>query len=84
MKGFLETLPESDRSTYLPTETIDKLDTSKSIETFFLERAKQLLKSGGLPHPIRILSSAASTSDFRNRTARPILKYGTSPAMRQQ
>jgi len=34
--------------------------------------------------PILIRSSAASTSDFRNLTARPILKYGTSPAMRQQ
>jgi hypothetical protein len=33
-------------------------------------------------HPIRIRSSAASNSDLRNRTARPILKYGTSPAMR--
>ena len=33
-------------------------------------------------HPILIRSSAASTLDLRNRTARPILKYGTSPAMR--
>ncbi len=33
---------------------------------------------------ISIRSSAASTSDFLNLTARPILKYGISPAMRQQ
>jgi hypothetical protein len=37
-----------------------------------------------LCYPILIRSSAASTSDFRNRTARPILKYGISPAMHQQ
>jgi hypothetical protein len=38
----------------------------------------------GNGHPIRIRSSAASTSDFLNRTARPILKYGTNPAILQQ
>jgi hypothetical protein len=36
------------------------------------------------PRPILIRSSAVSNSAFLNLTARPILKYGISPAMRQQ
>ena len=64
VRGFLETLPESERSAYRLTETIDKLDTANSIETFFLERAKQLLKPGGLAAiilPSSILSNGGTT-----------------------
>lgn len=64
VRGFLETLPENERGAYLLTETIDKLDTANSIETFFLERAKQLLKPGGCAAiilPSSILSNGGTT-----------------------
>jgi type I restriction enzyme M protein len=64
VKGFLETLPESERPAYSLTDTIDKLDTANSIETFFLERAKQLLKAGGVAAiilPSSVLSNANGT-----------------------
>jgi type I restriction-modification system DNA methylase subunit/restriction endonuclease S subunit len=64
VRGFLETLPESDRRAYTLTDTVDKLDTANSIETFFLERAKQLLKPGGVAAiilPSSVLSNANGT-----------------------
>ncbi len=64
VRGFLETLPESERAAYSLTDTIDKLDTANSIETFFLERAKQLLKGGGVAAiilPSSVLSNGNST-----------------------
>ncbi len=60
----METLPESERAAYSLTDTIDKLDTANSIETFFLERAKQLLKGGGVAAiilPSSVLSNGNST-----------------------
>ena len=64
VKGFLETLPEAERAAYALTDTIDKLDTNNSIETFFIERAKQLLKAGGVAAiilPSSILSNGNGT-----------------------
>ena len=48
VRGFLETLPENERKAYELNDTIDKIDSNNSIETFFIERAKQLLKAGGV------------------------------------
>lgn len=64
VKGFLETLPDAERSSYALTDTIDKFDTNNSIETFFIERAKQLLKAGGVAAiilPSSILSNGNGT-----------------------
>lgn len=64
VRGFLETLPEADRAAYTLSDTVDKLDTNNSIETFFLERAKQLLKPGGVAGiilPSSVLSNANGT-----------------------
>lgn len=64
VKGFLETLPEAERDGYTLSATVDKLDTANSIETFFLERAKQLLKPGGVAGiilPSSVLSNANGT-----------------------
>lgn len=64
VKGFLETLPETERAAYELTDTIDKLDTNNSIECFFIERAKQLLKAGGIAAiilPASILSNGNGT-----------------------
>lgn len=64
VRGFLETLSEEERTAYSLADTIDKLDTANSIETFFIERAKQLLKSGGVAAlilPSSILSNGGNT-----------------------
>jgi len=64
VRGFLETLSEKERAAYSLTDTIDKLDTASSIEPFFIERAKQLLKSGGVAAlilPSSILSNGGNT-----------------------
>lgn len=48
VKGFLETLPKEQRDLYQLSGFVDKLETNSNIELFFLERAKQLLKSEGV------------------------------------
>lgn len=63
VRGFLETLPEEERKAYVLTETINDLETSNSIETFFIERAKQLLRADGVAAiilPSSILSNGGS------------------------
>lgn len=75
VRGFLETLPESERGAYRLTETIDKLDTANPIETFFLERAKQLLKPGGVA-AIILPSSILSNGGATYIRAREILLHG--------
>ena len=63
VRGFLETLPEEERKAYTMTETINDLETSNSIETFFIERAKQLLRADGVAAiilPSSILSNGGS------------------------
>lgn len=64
VRGFLETLPEEERKAYTLTGTIGDAETANSIETFFIERAKQLLKSGGVAAvilPSSILSNGGTT-----------------------
>lgn len=64
VKGFLETLPEAERTAYALTDTATALDTNNSIECFFIERAKQLLKAGGIAAiilPASILSNGNGT-----------------------
>ena len=48
VKGFLETLPKKQRDTYELSAYVNELETNNNIELFFLERAKQLLKSEGV------------------------------------
>lgn len=61
VRGFLETLPEAERAAYSLSSTIDKLDSNNSIETFFIERAKQL--------PRRAASRASSCRPASSPTA---------------
>lgn len=64
VRGFLETLPEQERKAYSLTDTINDAETASSIENFFVERAKQLLKAGGVAAvilPASILSNGGST-----------------------
>jgi type I restriction enzyme M protein len=64
VKGFLETLPDESRSHYRLTDTVNDTDTANSIETFFVERAAQLLRPGGIAAiilPASILSNGGSS-----------------------
>ncbi len=64
VRGFLETLSEEERAAYSLSETIGDLETANSIEAFFVERAKQLLKAGGVAAlilPSSILSNGGNT-----------------------
>ncbi|QTR50035.1 HsdM family class I SAM-dependent methyltransferase [Candidatus Thiothrix anitrata] len=64
VKGFLETLSEEEREGYLLTNTVQNTANNNSIETFFIERAKQLLAGDGVAGiivPSSILSNADST-----------------------
>lgn len=63
VRGFLETLPEEERKAYMLVDTINDFETSNSIETFFIERAKQLLRTDGTAAiilPSSILSNGGS------------------------
>lgn len=48
VKGFLETLSEEERERYELTDAVSDLAKQNSIETFFVERAVQLLKPTGI------------------------------------
>jgi type I restriction enzyme M protein len=85
VKGFLETLEEKDRKKYQLIETIEakSYPNNNSIETFFIERAKQLLKPDGVmgvivPSSILTKGKAKSTSKSTNiyvATREILLKY---------
>ncbi len=85
VKGFLETLPEPDRKKYQLIETVveKSYPNNNSIETFFIERAKQLLKPEGIagiivPSSILTKGKAKSTSSSTNvyvATREILLKY---------
>lgn len=85
VKGYLETLPAVDRKYYELINTIAEktFPSNNSIETFFIERAKQLMKPGGvaaiiLPAPILTKGKAKSTSTNKNTyvaTREILLKY---------
>lgn len=85
VKGFLETLTETERKKYDLIETVGEKSypNNNSIETFFIERAKQLLKPGGVagiivPSSILTKGKAKSTSKSTNiyvATREILLKY---------
>ncbi len=63
VKGFLETLSEEERDRYELTDAVSDLAKQNSIETFFVERAVQLLKPTGIAAiilPSSILSNGGS------------------------
>jgi type I restriction enzyme M protein len=75
VRGFLETLPEAERSAYGLTDTIDNLDTNNSIEAFFIERAKQLLKAGGVAAVILPSSILSNGNRTYVKTREILLQY---------
>jgi len=85
VKGFLETLTDIERKKYELIDTVEEKSypNNNSIETFFIERAKQLLKPGGVaaiivPTSILTKGKAKSTSKSTNiyvATREILLKY---------
>lgn len=85
VKGFLETLKESDRKKFELINTISESSYSNNntIETFFLERAKQLLKSEGIAAiivPTSVLTKGKSKATAKTKnvyvaTREMILKH---------
>ncbi len=61
VKGFLDTLSEEQRHHYSLYNDNLNIDKNNSIETFFIERAAQLLKAGGVAGiilPLSVLSNS--------------------------
>jgi type I restriction enzyme M protein len=75
VRGFLETLPEQERVAYSLLDTIDKFDSNNSIETFFIERAKQLLKAGGVAAIILPSSILSNGNNTYVKTREILLQY---------
>lgn len=75
VRGFLETLSENERAAYTLTDTINDLETSNSIETFFIERAKQLLRADGVAAIILPSSILANGGSAYVRTREILIQY---------
>lgn len=73
VSGFLETLKEEERKNYRLSPYISNIEKNNAIETFFIERASQLLDSGGMA-TIVLPSSILSKGGIYMRTRELILK----------
>lgn len=74
VKGFLQTLDDEDRIKFELFNDDINLDTNNSIETFFIERAKQLLKPQGIA-AIVLPSSILNKGNIYTRCREIIFKY---------
>lgn len=74
VKGFLEMLSDQERSKYTLTESVSDISKNKNIETFFVERAKQLLK-GNAVAAIVLPSSVLSVGNIYVPCREILLKY---------
>ncbi|KRB53696.1 N-6 DNA methylase [Flavobacterium sp. Root186] len=77
VKGFLQTLSEEERKKFTLLSTVDfkSLISNNSIETFFIERAKQLLKPEGVAAIILPASILTNDSNIYVKTREIILNY---------
>lgn len=73
VKGFLETLSEEERGQYELNADVSNISTNNSIEVFFLERASQLLRSGGVA-AIILPSSVLSNGNIYSRAREQMLR----------
>ncbi len=73
VKGFLGTLTEKQRANYELSKYVDKIETNNSIELFFLERTKQLLKSEGVAGII-VPSSVLSNGNLYSKARKIIIE----------
>ena len=74
VKGFLETLSEDDRAKFTLSTKVKEISSNGNIETFFVERAKQLLKAKGIA-VIILPSSILSNVNIYESCREIILKY---------
>ncbi len=77
VRGFLETLPSSQRQHYELIATVDEKSypTNNSIESFFIERAKQLLAPGGVAAIIAPTSVLSNADRTYTRTREILLRF---------
>ena len=75
VRGFLETLPAEERSAYTLTDAVNDPETANSIETFFVERAKQLLKAGGVAAIVLPASLLSNGGGIYVRAREILLQY---------
>lgn len=73
VSGFMETLSEENREHFTLSQYVSNIEKNNSIETFFIERAAQLLKSGGVA-AIVLPSSILSKGGLYMRTRELVLK----------
>lgn len=74
VKGFLETLPEAERERFSLTPKVSDISVNNSVETFFVERAKQLLAGGGVA-AIILPSSILSKGGIYEACREIVLNY---------
>lgn len=74
VKGFLKTLSLEERERYELTAEVSDIIKNNSIETFFIERAKQLLSPGGVA-AIILPSSVLSNGSIYIKCREILLKY---------
>ena len=75
--GFLATLSKEQRDAYVLSADVDsrQLETNNSIETFFIERAKQLLAPDGVAAIILPSSILSNSSNIYVKTREILLQY---------
>ena len=75
--GFLATLSKEHRDAYVLSADVDskQLETNNSIETFFIERAKQLLAPEGVAAIILPSSILSNSSNIYVKTREILLQY---------
>lgn len=74
VKGFLETLSDTDKKSYELYKYISDISKSDVIQLFFIERAKQLLKDGGIA-AIIVPSTTITKDGVYSESTKLILKY---------
>lgn len=77
VKGFLQTLSETERKSFTLFGALDEksLSSTNSIETFFIERAKQLLKPGAVAGIILPSSILNNDGTLYINTREILIKY---------
>lgn len=75
--GFLATLSKEQRDAYVLSADVDskQLETNNSIETFFIERAKQLLAPEGVAAIILPSSILSNSANIYVKTREVLLQY---------
>ena len=73
--GFLETLPEDERKKYELNNAVNNIVTNGKIETFFIERTKQLLKTNGVAGIVLPSTLLHKTDNMVVLTREILLKY---------